>query len=143
MSKAKQGQSVKVHYKGTLDDGTEFDNSRSRSQTLDFQLGAGSLLPQFEKEVVGMNVGEVKAFRIDEAYGPRNPEAIVKVPKAAFPEGFAFSVGDSVQGTTPTGQPLVAKINSIEDEEIELDHNHPLAGKDLNFEVELVEISEG
>ena len=142
MSKAKQGQSVRVHYKGTLDDGTEFDNSHARSEPLKFQLGAGAVLPAFEEEVVGMTVGDTKTFRIDEAYGPHNPEAVVKVPKTAFPEGFDFTVGDSVQGTSATGQPLLAKIQSIDEEGVELDHNHPLAGKDLNFEIELVEIAE-
>ncbi len=141
MSKAKNGNSVKVHYKGTLDDGTVFDNSHDRGETLDFELGAKRLLPDFEEAVVGMAVGDTKSFRIVEGYGTYNPEAVVKVPREAFPPDFAFEVGTAVQGTSPTGQPLVAKINSVTDTEVELDHNHPLAGKDLNFEVELVEIA--
>ena len=141
MSKAENGQSVKVHYKGTLDDGTVFDHSRDRGATLDFELGGGTLLPDFEAAVIGMTVGETKEFSIGEGYGPRKPEAIVPVPKTAFPEGFAFEVGETVQGLTPEGKPLVATIAAVDEETVELDHNHPLAGKTLNFEVELVEIS--
>ena len=129
MSKAENGQTVKVHYKGTLDDGTVFDNSRDRDQTLDFELGGKTLLPDFEEAVVGMEVGATKSFRVAEGYGAYNPEAVIKVPKNVFPEGFAFNVGDSVQGTSPTGQPVIAKINAIVEDEIELDHNHPLAAR--------------
>ena len=141
-SKATNGNTVRVHYTGTLDDGTVFDSSRQREATLDFELGAQSLIPKFEEAIVGMKTGETKEFRIEaaNAYGPPNPDAIVKVPKSAFPEGFSFVLGQPVQGQTQTGEPLRAVILAEEENEIVLDHNHPLAGKDLNFEVELVEI---
>ena len=139
-SKAKNGQNVKVHYKGTLDDGTVFDNSRERNQTLDFEIGKQQLLPDFENAVVGMKVGETKEFKIQEGYGPRHAEAVVKVPKSAFPDDFEFVVGGSVQGTNPQGQMIQATVSAVEDDGVLLDHNHPLAGQDLNFEVELVEI---
>ncbi len=137
---AENGQNVKVHYKGTLDDGTVFDDSRVREETLDFELGTKSLLPDFEQAVVGMKVGETKSFKIVEGYGPRHNDAVIKVPTNAFPNGFDFEVGNSVQGTNPQGQLIQAIIASVEDDGVMLDHNHPLAGQDLNFEVELVEI---
>jgi len=144
MNKAENGHSVKVHYKGTLDDGTVFDSSHDRGQTLDFELGSGNLVPAFEKGVVGMAAGETKTLKITsaDAYGEHNPEAIVKVPKSSFPEGFDFVVGNLVQGENQLGQPIRAIISSVNDEEVLLDHNHPLAGKNLTFEVELVEIDE-
>ena len=140
MSKAKNGQSVRVHYKGTLNDGTVFDDSRTRGETLNFDLGENELLPRFEEEVVGMTVGETKEFTIKEAYGARNPEALMVVPKTAFPENFDFSVGATVAGTNTAGQPMHATISSVEEGQVVLDHNHPLAGSDLTFEVELVDV---
>ena len=134
------GQQVKVHYKGTLDDGTVFDNSRDRGETLDFTVGSQTLLPDFENAVVGMTIGETKEFNIEEGYGPRQDEAVVKVPVTAFPEGFEFKVGNAVQGKNDQGQVVQAIISSLDDEGVTLDHNHPLAGQNLNFEVELVEI---
>ena len=141
-NKAANGSNVRVHYTGTLNDGTVFDTSRDREDTLDFELGAKNLIPEFEAAIVGMKAGETKEFKIESvnAYGPPNPDAIVKVPKSAFPEGFEFVIGNPVLGQSQTGQPLHAVILAEEEGEIVLDHNHPLAGKDLNFEVELVEI---
>lgn len=138
--KAKNGQTVKVHYVGTLDDGTKFDSSRDRGETLEFELGAKNLLPTFENEVVGMKIGEVKNFTIKEAYGQSNPEAVIDVDREHFPEDFSFEVGSVVQGTNQVGQPVRATIKSVTDNTVSLDHNHPLVGKDLNFEVELVEL---
>jgi peptidylprolyl isomerase len=137
---AQSGQQVKVHYKGTLDDGTVFDSSRDRGQTLEFTVGAKTLLPDFEEAVVGMAVGETKVFNIEEAYGPRQNEAVVKVPVTAFPEDFEFKVGNAVRGTNDDGQVVQAVISSLDDDGVVLDHNHPLAGQNLNFEIELVEI---
>lgn len=134
------GQQVKVHYKGTLDNGTVFDDSRERGQTLDFTVGSRVLLPDFENAIVGMSVGETREFNITEGYGPRQEEAVVTVPVSAFPEDFEFKVGNPVQGTNDSGQMVQAIISSFDDEGVTLDHNHPLAGENLNFEVELVEI---
>ena len=139
--KAKNGQTVKVHYVGTLDDGTQFDSSRDRGETLEFEIGAKNLLPDFENEVVGMKVGETKNFTIKEAYGQSNPEAIIDVSKEHFPDDFTFEVGSVVQGTNQVGQPIRATIRAVTDKTVSLDHNHPLVGKDLNFEVELVDLS--
>jgi len=140
MKKAKNGQNVKVHYEGKLNDGTVFDSSKQRSQTLDFKLGTDSMLPDFEENVLGMSVGDTKKFKITNAYGDVNPDAIIEVPKEVFPEGFDFIVGNTVQGTGKEGQAVHATIRSSGDSSVVLDHNHPLAGEDLNFEIELVEI---
>jgi peptidylprolyl isomerase len=137
---AASGQNVKVHYKGTLDDGTIFDDSRDRGETLAFELGTKTLLPDFEDAVIGMGIGETKAFKVSQGYGPHHAEAVISVPTEAFPDGFEFVVGNSVQGTNAEGQMVQATITTVDDAEVTLDHNHPLAGQDLNFEVELVEI---
>ena len=144
MSMIKEGHNVKVHYKGTLEDGTEFDNSKLRGQPIEFQVGAGQMIKGFDSGVRGMGLGEVKTFTIpsNEAYGDVNPEAIKEYPKNVFPPDFNFTVGGTVHGTTPTGQPAMARIVSYADETVILDHNHPLAGEDLTFEVEVIEIDE-
>ena len=137
--KVTNGQNVSVHYVGTLSDGTEFDNSRTRGETLNFQLGSGQLLPGFNDGVVGMSVGETKTITLtaDEAYGQPQEEAIQDVPRAAFSEDFEFEVGGTVQGSGPAGQ-FIAKVQAVNEQVVTLDLNHPLAGKDLTFEVELV-----
>ena len=140
MLKAKNGQKVKVHYRGTLDDGTEFDNSHYRDETLDFEIGSSMLLPDFEAAVLGMSVGEKKTFRLEEAYGAVNPDALVSTSKDKFPNDFDFNVGETVYGASDTGAPMAATIASVEEDAVVLDHNHPLAGKHLNFEVELIEL---
>ena len=136
------GQQVSVHYRGTFEDGTEFDNSRVRGQTLDFTLGAGSMIEGFNNEINGMTVGETKNITIPatEAYGERVTEAVQQIPKTSFPENFQFIVGQQVQGTGPNGEAVTAVIITEDTEGVTLDFNHPLAGKNLNFEVELVEI---
>lgn len=142
--KVTNGNNIKVHYKGTLDNGEEFDNSRSRGQTLNFTVGSTQLLKGFNDQVVGMTEGQTKSFTIKapDAYGDYNPSAFTTAPRSAFPEDFEFSVGMQVQGTNPMGQPFIAKVTAFEDEEVTLDVNHPLAGQDLTFEVEVVEIEE-
>jgi len=144
MSLIKEGHNVKVHYKGTLTDGTEFDNSKNRGTPLEFEVGSGQVIKGFDNAVHGMGLGEVKTFTLkpSEAYGEVNPEAIHEAPKTAFPPGFSFEIGSTVQGQTPTGQPLVAKIISESDESVILDHNHPLAGEELTFEIEIIEYDE-
>lgn len=142
MNTAKNGNNVKIHYRGTLNDGTEFDNSRNRDATLDFELGSGNMIPGFEKEIIGMKTGQTKEFKVEctEAYGEHNPDAVVSVPRTLFPDDSNLLVGNMVHGKNEQGQPLQATILSIGEEEVSLDHNHPLAGQDLNFQVELVEV---
>ena len=102
------------------------------------------MIPGFDKGMVGMQIGEVKSLQVssEDAYGPRVDEAIQDVPKTAFPPDFEFVIDGTVQGTGPDGRPVLAKILKEQDESVTLDFNHPLAGQQLNFEVELVEISE-
>jgi FKBP-type peptidyl-prolyl cis-trans isomerase 2 len=142
MSTVENGQTVSVHYVGTLDDGTEFDNSRTRGDAMSIQVGAGRVIPGFENALTGMSVGETKSFSIDadKAYGPVNPDAIQTTPRTSFPEDFELIEGLQVQGQGPNG-PVLATIKRFDSNNVTLDMNHPLAGKNLNFEIELVSIS--
>ena len=112
-----KGNTIKVHYTGTLEDGSEFDSSYKREQPIQFEAGAGTTIPGFDNAVIGMTVGEKKTVNIpsDQAYGPQNPEAMVEIPKEHFPEGFEFIVGNMVQGQNEEGQPVQAII--LEDKE--------------------------
>ena len=144
MSLIKEGHNVKVHYKGTLTDGTEFDNSKNRGTPLEFRVGSGQVIKGFDKAVLGLGLGEVKTFTLtpEDAYGDVNPDAIHEAPRSAFPPGFNFEVGTTVQGQTATGQPMVAKIISETDDGVILDHNHPLAGESLTFEIEVIDVGD-
>ena len=143
MSKVEKGNNIKVHYKGTLNNGVQFDSSYDRGETLPFEVGAGQMIPGFDAAVVGMEAGDKKTVTIPstEAYGERNNEAVQDVPKTAFPPEFEFRLNETVQGANEQGQPLIAKILEVTDESVKLDLNHPLAGEDLTFEIELVEIT--
>ena len=136
------GNTVSVHYRGTLNDGTEFDSSHSRGDPLSFQVGSGQMINGFDAALPGMAIGETKSITLtpDQAYGESNPEAITDVPKESFPPGFNFQVDAMVQGQNDMGQPVVGTINEVKDEAVTIDFNHPMAGKDLNFEIELVSI---
>jgi FKBP-type peptidyl-prolyl cis-trans isomerase 2 len=139
--KVENGHNVKVHYKGTLADGTEFDNSRARGKPLNFEVGSPRLIQGFSDAVLGMSKGETKTVTLEaeSAYGPVDPNAFQDVPKTQFGEEFTFEVGGMIKGNGPQG-PFLAKIHEIQDENVVLDFNHPLAGKDLTFEVELIEV---
>jgi len=142
MSNIKIGSKVKVHYIGTLKDGEEFDNSIKRKEPLKMVIGEGKVLKDFENTVRTMSVGDKKSVEIlcEQAYGEVNPEAIVKSPRNEFPEGFRFIIDERIQGNTKSGNPATATILEVTKTEVTLDMNHPLAGKDLNFEIELLEI---
>ena len=143
MSKAQSGDTVRVHYSGRLDDGTEFDSSAGR-EPLEFALGSGAVLPAFDKEVDGMAVGDSKSFRIaaDEAYGRRHEQLIQSVPRGNLPEDMEPAVGMQLQAQGQDGQPINLVVTEVDAENITVDGNHPLAGQDLNFDIELVEISQ-
>ena len=142
MSKVKTGNNVSVHYVGTLDDGTEFDSSRSRGAPLSFQVGSGQLIAGFDAALSGMVVGETKTITLvpADAYGEASPEHVQTAPRNMFPSDFEFKVGATVYGKNENGQEILAKINSFDNEEIILDFNHPMAGKTLNFDIELISI---
>jgi len=139
--KVKEGHNVKVHYVGTFGDGEEFDSSYSRGQTLDFKVGASNMIKGFNDAVLNMKKGQKKKVILQPeiAYGQYQEIAIRETPKAAFPKDFDFVVGHMVRGTSPNGMPVMAKIVSLNENTVVLDHNHPLAGKDLTFEIELVD----
>jgi len=139
--KVETGHNVQVHYKGTLADGTEFDNSHRRGAPIDFRVGSGRMLPGFNDAVVGMKEGQKKSITLspEEAYGPHNPKAMQVIPRERFGEDFEFEVGGVIRGNGPRG-PFLAKIQSVEDSQVVLDMNHPLAGEQLNFEIELMSI---
>jgi FKBP-type peptidyl-prolyl cis-trans isomerase 2 len=142
MSIAKNGDKVRVHYIGTLKDGTEFDNSKTRGEGLEFTEGDGMLLKGFNDTVDGLKVGESKKIDLQakEAYGEYQENAVITVKKAEFPKDMEFVMEGVVQGQDNQGRPIQGQIVKIEEEEVELNMNHPLAGEDLAFEIELLEI---
>ena len=142
MSIAKTGDKVKVHYVGTLKDGTEFDNSRTRGEGLEFTLGDGKLLKGFNDVVEGLTIGESKKVELEakDAYGMYQDNALITVNKKEFPEDMEFILEGVVQGQDDQGRPIQGQIVKIEENEVELNMNHPLAGEDLAFEIELLEI---
>lgn len=142
MSKVKNGDTVKVHYTGSLEDGSVFDTSQDR-EPMEFTLGSGQLIPGFEKAVEGMEKGESTKVTIpsEEAYGEPREDLIISVPRENMPDGVTPEVGMQLQVNQPDGQSIPVRITEIADEEVKLDANHPLAGKDLTFEIELMEIS--
>ena len=142
MSQAKQGDSVKVHYTGKLENGEIFDSSKERDP-LEFEIGGGSVIPGFEKAVLGMEEGASGNITIppEEAYGERDEQFVIQVNKTEFPEDITPTVGLQLQMTQPNGEPLVVMITDMNDDSVTLDANHPLAGQTLSFEIELVEIT--
>ena len=141
MSEAKSGDTVKIHYTGTLDDGTQFDSSKDRDP-LEFEVGSGQVIPGFDKAVEGMSVGDEKTVNIacDDAYGKHHDQMVQEVPNSALPEGLEPEVGMGLQAQGQDGQPINLIVTEIGDDSITVDANHPLAGKDLNFDIELVAI---
>ena len=142
MSHAKAGDTVRIHYTGTLSDGSTFDSSAGR-EPLEFTLGAGQVIVGFDKAVDGMATGETKTVNIpaDEAYGERDPRRVQSLPRTQIPEGTPLDIGTQLQMTTQTGQAFLVTVSEVTDDEVVLDANHRLAGKDLTFEIELVEIA--
>jgi FKBP-type peptidyl-prolyl cis-trans isomerase 2 len=142
MSTAARGNKVKVHYTGTFDDGDIFDSSRE-VEPLEFEVGAGQVIPGFEQAVEGMAVGESKQIRLleEQAYGPHNPAMIFDADPNQFEDGLAPEVGQQFQTQMEDGTPLMLTVKAVDGEKITLDANHPMAGKTLNFTIELVEIS--
>ena len=141
MSKASDGDTVRVHYAGRLEDGTVFDSSEGRDP-LEFTLGAGQVIPGFEQAVVGMAVGEKATTRVppENAYGPRSDELVLRVERNRFPEGVTPEVGQRFQMQTADGQSVGVTVTEAHADAVVVDANHPLAGKVLSFDVELVKI---
>lgn len=135
------GKKVKTHYRGTLDDGTQFDSSYDRGEPIEFTCGAGQMIPGFDAAVVDMALGEKKSVHIPakDAYGEYNEQAVQKIPADQVPNADQLPVGQTVYFNSPYG-PMPAKVVSVTIDEVVLDTNHELAGKDLNFDIELVEV---
>lgn len=142
MSKIKEGDTVKVHYTGTLKNGEIFDSSAEK-EPLEFTLGQGQLIPGFEKAVTGLEVGDSTTVNIpsDEAYGEQREDLIISVPKDQLPADIAPEIGMQLQVNQQDGQPVPVRIVDISDENLILDANHPLAGEDLTFEIKLVDVA--
>ena len=140
MAAAQSGDTVRVHYTGTLGDGSVFDSSRGR-EPLEFQLGTGQVIPGFETAVTGLEPGEERRVTIpsDQAYGPRRDEMIVTVGREVFPPSIDPQVGQMLQ-MSQGDQALRVTVTEVGDAGVTLDANHPLAGQDLTFDIELVEI---
>jgi peptidylprolyl isomerase len=141
MTTVTNGSTVTFHYKGTLEDGTEFDSSYGRDQPMTATTGESGLIAGFETALTGMTEGETKTFTLEpaEAYGDHNPEAFTQLEKSVFPDDFPFESGMTVPLMGPNGQ-VMATLTEISDTTVTADLNHPLAGKTLTFEIEVLTI---
>ncbi|HUR10026.1 MAG TPA: peptidylprolyl isomerase [Flavitalea sp.] len=142
MQQVKKGDTVKVHYHGRLSDGTTFDSSTGRDP-LQFEVGSGQVIKGFEDGVTGMNVGDKKTIQIgvEDAYGPKDENMLVEFPKTNFPEDLKPEVGMQLNMTNGGGQVIPVTIVEVGEESVILDANHPLAGQDLIFDIEIMEIA--
>lgn len=141
MSQAALGVTVKVHYTGTLNDGSEFDSSRD-GEPLTVTIGQGELIPGFEDALLGMAPGDNKKVTIEaeSAYGLRRPDLVQAVPRAQIPPEMELEVGGAVLVRGPDEQPMRLMVRQLSEDSVTLDANHPLAGEDLTFDLEIVEI---
>ncbi len=141
MSQVKAGDSVRIHYTGTLSDGSVFDSSTGR-EPLEFTVGSGQIIPGLDGALPGMEVGEKKVVEVpsDQAYGPVHQEALRAVPREEIPEEIPMEVGTQVHAHNEQGQVMTLTIAEVTESHVVLDANHPLAGKDLTFAIELVSI---
>ncbi len=141
MAQAKTGDTVRVHYTGTFDDGTVFDTSIER-EPLQFTIGAGMVIAGFDTAVAGMQPGEKKQVNIpaEEAYGPRSEELVAEIGRDRLPADLEIEIGQQLQVGLADGDQAVVMIVDVSENTVTLDANHPMAGMDLNFDLELVEI---
>jgi len=141
MTQAKAGDTVQIHYTGTLSDGSVFDSSEGRDP-LSFTLGSGQIIPGLDAAIDGMATGEQKTVTIpaDQAYGAHNPDAVQAIPRAQIPPEIPVTAGTQLQMQTPDGRAVPVVVADATDEHVMIDANHPLAGKDLTFAVEIVKV---
>lgn len=136
------GKTVRTHYKGTFNDGTQFDSSYDRGEPLEFVCGAGMMIRGFDAAVADMEVGQIVDVHLmpEEAYGLPDPQAIFTVEIAQMPGSEELSVGQQVYLSNTSGQPFPVKVTAKDETTITFDANHEMAGKELNFKIELVEV---
>ncbi len=141
MAEVKAGDTVHLHYTGTLLDGTPFDSSEGRDP-LAFVVGSGQIIPGLDTAIPGMQVGDKKVVKIgaDDAYGQLNPDMRQAVPRDGIPADIPLEVGIQLQMQTPDGQAMPVTVVEVDEATVTLDANHPLAGKDLQFDIELIKI---
>ena len=142
MTEVKAGDTVRIHYTGTLSDGSVFDSSEGRDP-LEFEVGSGMIIPGLDVALPGMTVGDKKKVEIDsvDAYGPINPEMQQAVPREGIPADIPLEPGTQLQMQTPDGQAMPVTVLAVTETVVTLDANHPLAGKDLTFDIELVSVN--
>jgi len=142
VTSAKNGDAIKVHYAGRLADGTPFDSSLG-GEPLELILGKGDVIPGFDQALIGMAVGEKKTVIVpaEQAYGPHIKELVMELPRKDLPGDLDFSIGRQLEVTQEEGESFLVEITAVSETTVTLDANHPLAGKDLTFDVELVAIS--
>ncbi len=142
MSEAKKGNKVRVHYHGTLDDGSVFSSTYDEKEPFEFTIGEGSVLPKFEDAIIGMKIGDKKIISLppEHAYGMHKQEFVFVMNKAQAPASLTLEIGKRIHIRTSTGATAIATIAGITEDSVILDANDPLAGKALTFEIELVEI---
>jgi peptidylprolyl isomerase len=141
MTEVKAGDKVRIHYTGTLADGSTFDSSQGR-EPLEFTVGSGEIIPGLDNALPGMSAGETKTVEVPcaDAYGERNPQARQAIPREQVPDNIPLEIGTRLQLQTPQGQVMPVVVAEVTDSEVVLDANHPLAGEDLTFAIELVSI---
>jgi peptidylprolyl isomerase len=141
MTEVKSGDVVRIHYTGKLDDGTVFDSSQGR-EPLEFEVGAGQIIPGLERQVEGLTVGARETINVPalEAYGPHDDAQVQVVPRDAVPQTIELEHGARLQAQTSDGRQIALTVVDFDDTQVTLDANHPLAGKDLIFEIEIVEV---
>ena len=141
MTQVKPGDTVRIHYTGTLADGSTFDSSAGRDP-LEFTVGSGQIIPGLDIALPGMAVGDKKVVEVPcaQAYGEADPNARQAVPRAEIPADIPLDLGMQLQVQTPTGQVMQVVVDEVTDTEVTLDANHPLAGRDLTFAIELMDI---
>ncbi len=142
MTQVKTGDTVHIHYTGTLQDGSVFDSSEGRDP-LKFEVGSGQIIPGLDTALPGMTTGEKKVVEVtaDNAYGQPDPAALQQVPREGIPEDIPLDLGTQLQVQTPDGQAMPVTVVEVTDDHVTLDANHALAGKDLTFAIELVAIT--
>ena len=141
MSQAKSGDTVKIHYTGTLDDGSQFDSSAGRDP-LEFTIGSGQVIPGFEQALYGKSVGDAQQVSIPaaEAYGARREDLIARIPRSLLPVVLELEDGLQVSAQDPVGRSVNFLVMGFDDAQVTLDANHPLAGQTLDFDIEVLEI---